>query len=273
MMDKFNIWGVYYPSEETGIDEPRSNIYRRTAVSATFNSLGSARYILTEDNKSLRDIISHVPYDTLLIMINHKRYGGGGIYNSFATFTSDNQWQEYVMVHEFGHLFGGLADEYYSSSTAYNEFYPPGVEPLEPNITALLDPANPKWKNLLSEDIEVPTPWEKEDFDKADAEYQEKRTVYQDKISKLYREKASWEAIRQAEEESEVLSKNNQEKQDKYLESSKYWGKVGVFEGAGYSSKGLYRPMIDCLMFSKGLKPFCAVCEAHIKKVIAHYTE
>ncbi len=273
MKDKFNVWGVYLPSDEAGVDEPRAGIYRNTAVNATFNSLGSSRYLLTEDNKRLRDIAAHAPYDTLLIMVNHKRYGGGGIYNSFMTFTTDNQWREYLLLHEFGHHFAGLADEYYSSSTAYNEFYPRGVEPVEPNITRLMDPANIKWKDQLSEGIEVPTPWDKETYDKQDAEYQKIRAEVNAKIAKLKKEKASNDEITKAEEESEKLSKLYADKGFSHLKNSKYWGKVGAFEGAGYSSKGMFRSMIDCMMFTKGMKPYCKVCEAAIIKVIKHYSE
>lgn len=271
--DKFNIYGVLRFSEESGTDEPRANIYRSTAINTTFNSMGSERYLLTEDNKSLRDIAAHVPYDALLIMINHKRYGGGGIYNSFLTFTSDNQWKDYVFVHEFGHSFAGLADEYYTSSTAYSEFYPPGIEPTEPNITALLDKKNVKWKSLLSKKIEVPTPWEKADFDSMDIKYQKIRTEVNDKVARLKRERASQEEIQAAEKESEELSLVHAKRMDKYLQNSKFFGKVGVFEGAGYTSKGLYRPMIDCIMFTKGEKPFCNVCENAIIQVIKHYSD
>ena len=90
--ERFNIYGVFKPSEESGCDEPRPGIFKNTALNATFNSLDSERYLLTEDNRSLRDIAAHVPYDALFIMINHKRYGGGGIYNLYCTFTVDNQW-------------------------------------------------------------------------------------------------------------------------------------------------------------------------------------
>jgi CHAT domain-containing protein len=235
--------------------------------------MGSERYLLTEDNKSLRDIAAHVPYDALLIMINHKRYGGGGIYNSFLTFTSDNQWKDYVFVHEFGHSFAGLADEYYTSSTAYSEFYPQGIEPTEPNITALLDKKNVKWKSFLSKKIEVPTPWEKADFDSMDVKYQKIRTEVNDKVARLKRDRAPQEEIQAAEAESEELSLVHAKQMDKYLQNSKFFGKVGVFEGAGYSSKGLYRPMIDCIMFTKGEKPFCKVCENAIIQVIKHYSE
>ena len=110
---------------------------------------------------------SHIPYDALMIMVNHSRYGGGGIYNLFSTFTTDNQWHEYLFLHEFGHSFAGLADEYYTSDVAYNEFFHIDVEPVEPNITALIN-NEAKWEKILSEGIEIPTLWEKELFDSLD---------------------------------------------------------------------------------------------------------
>lgn len=269
----FNVYGVFKPSQESGCDEPRFGLFKNTAVNATFNSLGSERYLLTEDNKSLRDIAAHVPYDALVIMVNQDRYGGGGIYNLYCTFTSDNQWHEYLLVHEFGHSFAGLADEYYTSSVAYNEFYPRGVEPLEPNITALLDPKNLKWKQFVTPGIVVPTPWEKETFDRMDHEYQRVRQQINEKIARMKREGAPEEEVEKMEAESERLSKQHADKMDAYLAQSRFNGKVGAFEGAGYSSEGLYRPMLDCIMFSKGAKPYCKVCEQAIIQVIRQYTE
>jgi len=269
----FNVYGVFKPSEESGCDEPSHGLHRRTALSSTFDSLGSERYLLTEDNTALRDIAAHVPYDTLYIMVNHKRYGGGGIYNFFCTFTVDNQWYEYLMLHEFGHSFGGLADEYYTSDVAYNEFYPKGVEPREANITALLDPARPKWQDALTPGVAVPTPWEKAAFDAMDLGYQKIRREVNARIAKMKRDKAPEADIARLEEESERLSKDNATKVDDFLKASPFAGKVGVFEGAGYASQGLYRPMLDCLMFTKGNKPLCKVCEAAVARVIAYYSE
>jgi len=272
LKEEFNLYGVFKPSQESGCDEPRHGVFRNTAINATFNSLGSERYVLTEDNKSLRDIAAHVPYDTLVIMINQDRYGGGGIYNLFCTFTVDNQWHEYLFLHEFGHSFSGLADEYYTSSVAYNEFYPRGIEPMEPNITALLDRNKLKWNQSVTPGIAIPTPWEKDEFDRMDREYQKIRQQINDKIAQTKREGAPEEEIQKAEEESERLSRQHAEKMDAYLRRSAFAGKVGAFEGAGYSSQGMYRPMLDCLMFSKGAKPYCKVCEQAIRRVIKQYT-
>jgi len=273
MMESFNIYGVFKPSEESGTDEPRANIYKNTVLNTTFNSLGSERYLLTEDNKTMRDLAAHVPYDAIYIMVNHKRYGGGGIYNWSCTFTTGNQFKEYLFTHEFGHSFAGLADEYYTSDVSYTDFYKPTVEPVEPNITALLDKNNLKWKEFLSDNIEIPTPWEKEDFDKMDYAWQKIRREMNNKTARLKREKASPGLIEKAEKDYAEADKEHTNKVEQYLRSSKFWGKVGAFEGAGYSPKGLYRPMLDCIMFSKGDKPFCKVCEEAIKKVIKHYTE
>jgi len=271
--DSFNIYGVLKPSQESGCDEPRHGIFKNTALNATFNSLGSERYLLTEDNRSLRDAASHVPYDALYIMVNHSRYGGGGIYNLYCTFTTDNQWRSYLFLHEFGHSFAGLADEYYTSSVAYNEFYLRGVEPLESNITALIEKTGVKWESFMTEGIEIPTPWEKEEFDKMDNAYQKVRQELNDKIAGLKRQGAPSEEIARIEAESEALSLQHAQRIDAYLAQSRFAGAVGVFEGAGYSSQGLYRPMLDCLMFTKGDKPFCRVCEQAIIRVIKFYTE
>jgi hypothetical protein len=267
-----NFRGAYLPSQESGCDEPSHGIYRNTAVGCTFDSLDSERYVLTEDNRSLRDIAGCASYDALIILVNHKRYGGGGIHNLFAVTTSDNQWSDYVFLHELGHSFAGLADEYYTSSTAYDEsFYPRGVEPLEPNITALLDPTGLKWMDLVSPGTALPTLWEKEGFEKMDFAWQKKRQEMNGKIAERRRQKAPMEEVAKLEAEAERLSREHAMKVDAYLARCRSYGKVGAFEGAGYMAKGLYRPSIDCIMFSKGAKPFCSVCQEAIAKRIAFY--
>jgi IgA Peptidase M64/Peptidase M64 N-terminus len=271
--DKFNIYGVFKPSAESGVDEPKAGIFKNTVLNSTFNSLGSERYLLTEDNKSLRDIAANVPYDAIYIMVNSSRYGGGGIYNLYSTFTSGNQWKDFVFLHEFGHSFAGLADEYYTSSTAYNDFYPQGVEPLEANITALLDPQNIKWKEFVSDGTEIPTPWEKSGYDSMDYKWQKESRELKDKIIELKKNLAPEKEIIDAEQEYNLKDKLHSDKVDSYMRNSKYFGIVGAFEGAGYVSEGLYRPSLDCIMFSKGVKPFGKVCESAILKVINSYTE
>jgi len=271
--DKFNITGVFKASAESGCDEPSHGSFKSTVLGTTFDSLGSERYLLTEDNKSLRDIAAHAPYDALYIMVNHKRYGGGGIYNLYCTFTTDNQWYEYLFLHEFGHSFAGLADEYYTSQVAYNEFYPAGVEPAEANITALLDPAKLKWQSLTTPGIGIPTPWEKAEFDEMDNAYQKIRAEVNEKIARMKREGAAATDVAQAEEESERLSREHAGNVDAFLKASKFRGQVGAFEGAGYAARGLYRPELDCLMFTKGTKPFCRVCEAAVLRTILFYTD
>ncbi|MFY0651747.1 MAG: hypothetical protein JXQ96_06920 [Cyclobacteriaceae bacterium] len=269
---KFNIRGVLKPSIDSGIDEPNAGIDKNTAVNATFNSMGSERYVLTEDNKSLRDIAGHVPYDALYIMVNHSRYGGGGIYNFYCTYTSDNINSAYLMVHEFGHSFFGLADEYYTSSTAYNDFYSADYEPSEPNITALKDPENVKWKALLTEDIEVPTQWPKSKFDSLDGVWQAKRKLMNENTMALQKSGASAEEVSKAKVDYNTQSLDRDEKVQDYLENSGFAGKVGAFEGAGYASTGLYRPSINCIMFTR-TDFFCPVCQDAMVKVIDSYSK
>ena len=136
-----------------------------------------------------------------------------------------------------------------------------------------MDPKNIKWKKYLSDGIEIPTPWEKEEFDKFSYEWLKERNRLNSFVSELKRNRAPENEIKAAEEEYAMKDKKQSEKVDKYLMSSKYWNKVGAFEGAGYQPKGIYRPMLDCIMFSKGDKPFCKVCEEAIKEVIGSYTK
>jgi hypothetical protein len=205
-------------------------------------------------------------------MVNHHRYGGGGIYNFYCTYTSDNQWSEYLMVHEFGHSFFGLADEYYTSETAYDDFYPAGFEPSEPNITALLDPTDLKWKHLVTPGVEVPTSWEKADYDKADLAWQEKRRRLNDRVAELRRTGAPESEVRSAEDEYARRDREHTEKMHAYLQASEFAGLVGAYEGAGYASTGLYRPMVDCIMFTKGTPEFCIVCREAMVRIIERYS-
>lgn len=273
MKDYFNIYGVLNPSEESGVDEPRAEIYMETSLNSTFNSMGSERYLLTESVHTVYNVASAVPFDAIFIMANHKRYGGGGIYNFYCTFTSDAQFSDYVFLHEFGHSFGGLADEYYTSDVAYSDFYKPDKEPVEPNITALLDKENLKWKSLVDDTTPLPTPWNKEEFDLMGYEWQKVRNKLNNEIAELKKNKASKEEIEVAEKNYDMQDKANTDKAVAHLQANEYYGKVGAFEGAGYMQHGLYRPMLDCIMFSKGVKPFCDVCQDTIKKVILHYSE
>jgi hypothetical protein len=133
--DQFNVWTIEVPSEESGIDNPREGVFRRTAFDLTFNSLDLDRYVLTLNNKSVRTVTDQVPYEHIIILFNSNKYGGGGIFNlystcySTATKLSKKAGRTYVFVHEFGHSFAGLADEYYSSSTPTTTYIPPESNP------------------------------------------------------------------------------------------------------------------------------------------------
>ena len=187
-------------------------------------------------------------------------------------YTSDNIDSDYLMVHEFGHSFFGLADEYYTSSTAYNDFYSPDYEPAEPNITALKDPDNIKWKSHLSDNIEIPTPWEKIPFDSIDLIWQKQRSQMNNDIAALQKSGASEEEVKEAKAKYDERSKQRNKEVQEYLEGSKYAGKVGAFEGAGYASTGLYRPSVNCIMFTR-TNYFCPVCQEAMIRVIDSYAK
>ena len=155
--DKINIWAVKAISEESGTDLPGEDIWKNTAVGTNFYTFGSERYLTTEDMKSVRDVAANAPYDQIFILVNHEKYGGGGIYNYYSLGTSDNPAGDFLFQHEFGHAFAGLADEYYTSDVAVEDFYPLEIEPWEPNITTLTDFSS-KWENMVSQSTLVPTP-------------------------------------------------------------------------------------------------------------------
>lgn len=168
--DKFNIRGIEAPSPEEGTDIPADNIWRKTIMNSRFYTFDLDRYLMTEDNKSVRDLAANAPYDQIYILVNSDKYGGGSIYNYYSVCVSDNRFSEYIFSHEFGHGFAFLADEYYTSDVAYNDFYPLDVEPLEPNLTTLID-FKSKWKDMVEKDIPIPTP--------ATAEYKNKVGVFE----------------------------------------------------------------------------------------------
>lgn len=153
----FNIWIVKSVSEESGTDIPGEGIYKKTAVNSNFYTFDSERYLTTEDFFAVSDIASVVPYDDICIMVNTDKYGGGGIYNHYSIFSADHPLSEIVFVHEFGHSFAALGDEYYNSSTSYNDFFNLEIEPWQANLTTLKD-FEKKWKDQLDESTPVPTP-------------------------------------------------------------------------------------------------------------------
>jgi hypothetical protein len=166
--EKFNIWGIEAPSLESGVDIPKEDIWKKTLVNSTFYTFDLERYLMTSDNKSLRNVASNAPYDQIYILANSDKYGGGAIYNYYSLSVSDNKYSEFVITHEFGHGFASLADEYYTSDVAYQDFYPLDVEPTDPNLTTLID-FDSKWKDLVEEGTPIPTPDTDEFKDKVGA--------------------------------------------------------------------------------------------------------
>jgi len=211
--DKFNIRAVLAPSVESGTDIPGNKVWKNTILNSSFYTFDSERYLMTYDNKSVRDLASNALYDQIYILVNTTKYGGGAIYNLYSTSVNSNASSAKIFVHEFGHGFAALADEYDDGSTSFNDMYPLNLEPWEPNITTLVN-FESKWKGMLLPNTPIPTPIEK---------------------------------------------------------SNEY--KLGVYEGAGYVAKGVYRPSPDCLMRTFKGDKFCPVCSAAIQKMIDYYTK
>lgn len=272
---KFNITGIFTPSGENGTDEPRQGRYRNTILGSSFNTFDSDRYLLADDNKTMRDIAAQVPYDAVLIMVNINRYGGGGIFNWQTTFATGSPQRDYVFLHEFGHAFAGLGDEYYTSNVSYEDFYPAGIEPTDPNVTALLDLQNLKWKDLVSPGITIPTDWGKPVFDSLN---QSLNLLTKDKTEALQNLQKSNAPARAMTDTENYFSNRIVELRaqiDSFLFNHPLKGKIGAFEGAGYQSEGLYRPTVNSMMhrFDPGRRSFEAVNERAIMKMIDFYSE
>lgn len=213
MKNRFNIIAVASPSDDSGVSIPRLGEWKHTAFSSHFSTFYSDRYLTTQHVKSINDALAGIPYEHIIILANTTEYGGGGIYNAYTLTAAHHPMFRPVVVHEFGHSFGGLADEYFYDNDVMTDTYPLNIEPWEPNITTLMDFAS-KWKDMLSAHTPIPTPIDK---------------------------KANFP--------------------------------VGVYEGGGYSSKGIYRPADNCRMRTNTYPSFCPVCQRSIRRLISFYTE
>lgn len=213
-----NFYAVAVPSEESGISEPHNDQWKNTALGSHFHTFYSKRYLMTGSVFRVMDYASVVPADVVYILANTTNYGGGGIYNYYALTAARGRDAASVAVHEFGHSFAGLADEYfYENGDVLDQTYYTAVEPWEPNITTLQQ-FDRKWSNLLPADTHVPTPFP------ADT----------------------------------TLHRSTQ--------------LTGVFEGAGYKSKGVFRPTPDCRMKTNRAPGFCPVCAKAVEERIVFLT-
>ncbi len=253
----FNVWALAPSSAESGVSRPSTNTYRDSPVGATYDAFRAVRYILTYENKAMRRIASSTPYDFIEILTNTDVYGGGGIYGLFSTAAANSEWAPYLFVHEFGHHFAGLADEYYTSAAVY-ESPQDIVEPYEPNVTALKDPSRLKWRRLVTPDTPLPTPWPKSAFEQHSIAVQERR--------------AQMRAANAPEAEMNALFRYTKEFTEDLFKKSRYRNVIGAFEGANYEARGYYRSEQNCMMFTR-TDHFCSVCEAAIEDIIDEYTQ
>lgn len=227
--DNFNFVAVMTPSRESGVSIPLKGQWKDTAFGSHYSTFYSSRYLTTPHVKRIHSSLEGIPYEHILILVNTKEYGGGGIYNSYQIAAADNYQTLPVAVHEFGHSFGGLADEYFYDGDE-NDSYPLDIEPWEPNITTLVD-FDSKWKEMVKPGTPVPTPW----------------------VDKGGTREERMEQAKNADYSKEPV--------------------VGVFEGAGYKGKGVYRPVETCRMRDNYNPKFCPVCERSLRLLIDFYTQ
>ncbi len=253
----FNVRTVETPSATSGVNKPHPGVFSRTPLSVHYSSFDSERYALSYDNRTIRDVASSVPYDFMYLLINEKTYGGGGIYQLYASVAVDNLFSDYIFVHEFGHHFAALADEYYSSSVSY-QMPEITVEPWEANITALID-GKLKWAEMVKDGTPIPTPWDKEKFDHHAIEIQNERNRLR--------------AAKAPESVLEELFLKQRKEETKMINEMENTGKVGAFEGASYYQYGMYRSSTDCIMYTRNSNNFCTVCQKAISDVIDQYVK
>jgi hypothetical protein len=251
----FNVWALVLPTSESGISRPSTGVHHASPLGTRYDIFGSERYVLTLDNRALRDIAQHAPYEFIEILVNNETYGGGGIFGQFSTAAAGNGWANYLFVHEFGHHFAGLADEYYTSPVAYAAAST-RMEPWEPNVTALRDPANIKWKRHVKAGTPLPTPWPKAEYEEASRAYQKKR--------------AALRAANRPESEMNALFMEDLKATNALFAGKLHRHDVGAFEGANYEATGYYRPAMQCLMFDRS-EAFCPVCQDGISDIIDLY--
>lgn len=254
--EDFNVWALAPAAQVSGVSRPSTGIYRDSPFGTRYDAFRSERYVLTYENKAMRRVVSSAPYDFIEVLTNTDTYGGGGIYGLYSTAAANSEWAEYLFIHEFGHHFAGLADEYYTSSVAY-ESPERLTEPYEPNVTALLDPATLKWKHLVGDLTPLPTPWPKEAYEKHSLAYQARR--------------AEMRADKVPESDMNALFHSNQDIVEGMFSKAENKTTIGAFEGANYQSKGYYRSEMNCIMFTR-TQDFCRVCSDAIERVIDEYT-
>ncbi|MCM1312950.1 MAG: IgA Peptidase M64 [Bacteroides sp.] len=230
MQSRFNVVAVASPSQDGGPCIPHEGKWTRSATNSHYDTFYSDRYLMTSDIHKVYDILSGVPFEHIIVLVNSATYGGGGIYNQITLSTSDHPTFKQVLVHEFGHSYGGLGDEYYYDDQ-YSTMYPADTEPWEPNLTTLVD-FNSKWADLVPKKTPIPTP---------PANIPNFKTIKPD-------DKKGWKAINAA---TQV---------------------VGVFEGGGYQTKGVFRPAQECRMKINEVEEFCPVCSRAIVRITDFYT-
>jgi hypothetical protein len=250
-----NVRAICPAAPESGVSRPSAGIHRATLFGSTFDAFGTERYALSFDNRAIRTAASFAPYELLAIVMNESAYGNGGVFGQYASVSVDHPNAIAVFVHEFGHHVAGLGDEYYFNANVAYEAPRERVEPWEPNITALLDPARLKWRDLVAPETPLPTPWPKDDYERSIRESGET-------VRRMRAEGRSDEEIAELRRQARAAT-------EAALDGGEHAAVVGAFVGALYQEQGYYRPQQRCLMING--HRYCAVCRRAIARVLDLY--
>jgi hypothetical protein len=119
------------------------------------------------------------------------------------------------------------------------------------------DPDRLKWDDLVQPGTPLPTPWDKERYERYSLSIQERRQALIDSQA--------------PESEFDALFEEQARMEEELLHTLRYSDRVGAFEGAMYEAHGLYRSETDCIMFTR-TDYFCRVCQRAIERVIDLYS-
>jgi IgA Peptidase M64/Peptidase M64 N-terminus len=236
---EFNVSAVFAASRESGVTDPSRSVSKDTVLGCRYSARPGDTHMDLDKVHMLREVASAVPYDFILVLANASRSGGTCLFGQWAIVPSGDPDFQYTVVHEMGHLIGGLADEYYYSNDPQADS---DQEPWAPNVTTTTSLAKLKWKHLVAAETKLPSPWRKAEYDASRGRGDEARAFF-------------------AHDAAALTGSTNPRA-------------VGLFEGANRCSRGAYRSEVSCIMFAPAGQTmhFCKVCTEALDRMMNRHS-